>query len=91
MTIDQNPNWQKSASTNAAHFDLITACDIIVDAAGDPATSMLLGALAFENQKPFVSVEVFEGGIGALVAPSVPKRNAAYTLGREARPPELDR
>ncbi|ABC90782.1 hypothetical conserved protein [Rhizobium etli CFN 42] len=84
MTIDQNLNWQKSARTNALHFDLITACDIIVDASGDPATSMLLGALAFENKKPFVSVEVFEGGIGALVAPSVPERNAAYTLGREA-------
>ncbi|EYR82659.1 ThiF family adenylyltransferase [Shinella sp. DD12] len=83
-TVDENLNWQKSARTNAAQFDLVTGCDIIVDASGDPATSMLLGALAFENQKPFVSVEVFEGGIGALVAPSVPDRNAAYTLGREA-------
>jgi hypothetical protein len=82
--VDQNLNWQKSASANALHYNMITTCDIIVDASGDPGTSMLLGALAFENERPFVSVEVFEGGIGALVAPSVPNRNADYTLGREA-------
>ncbi|HAU76574.1 MAG TPA: hypothetical protein DCW88_13920 [Agrobacterium sp.] len=83
-TIAQNLNWQKSGRTNADHFDLIIGCDMIIDATGDPATSLLLGGLAFENNLPFVSVEVFEGGIGALVAPSVPKRNAAYTVGREA-------
>lgn len=80
--IDQNLNWQRSAETHAWQVDEIAACDVIVDATGDAATALFLGAIAAANRRPFVSVEVYEGGIGALVASSVPGRDPAFEAAR---------
>jgi hypothetical protein len=81
-TIADNLNWQRSAETHAWQVQRIAAGSIIIDATGDPATSLFLGAVADANQKPFVSVEVFEGGIGALVATSLPARDPPFVTGR---------
>ena len=80
--IDRNLNWQRSAKTHASEVGILAECSIIVDATGDPATSLLLGAVANANGRPFVSVEVFEGGIGALVATCLPTRDAPYAVAR---------
>ena len=62
--VAANLNWQVSAKVHTDRIESIVKCDLIVDAAGDVPTSLLLGAIAAENNKPFVSTQVFEGGIG---------------------------
>ncbi len=97
--VASNLNWQRSARLHAADISAIAECSVIVDATGDPPTALLLGAIAAENDRPFISVQVFEGGIGALVARSLPGRDPSYVTGRvryqaycdeqNAPPPEL--
>ncbi|MEP1079368.1 ThiF family adenylyltransferase [Leptolyngbya sp. PL-A3] len=82
--IAENLNWQRSARAHANQLDVIANCDLLVDATGDAPTTLLLGAIASESNKPFVSVEVFEGGLGCLVARSLPERDPAYVHGRAA-------
>lgn len=82
QVIDSNLNWQRSARTHAAQLSLIAECDVLVDATGDPATGLYLGAIAGANDRAFVSVEVFEGGIGALVATCLPSRDPPFAAGR---------
>jgi sulfur-carrier protein adenylyltransferase/sulfurtransferase len=84
IVVDQNLNWQRSARTHAWQIESIADCAIIVDATGDPATSLFLGSVAASNGRPFVFVEVFEGGIGALVASCLPDRDPTYTAARAA-------
>lgn len=80
--IDQNLNWQRSARTHAWQVGSIADCDVVVDATGDAATALFLGAVADANDRAFVSVEVFEGGIGGLVATCVPSRDPPFVQGR---------
>ena len=75
-------DWQRSPRTSAAQIEAIAACDVIVDATGDAATALLLGAVAAQAEKPFVSVSVFEGGLGALIASCLPDRDAPYAQAR---------
>jgi hypothetical protein len=84
IVVDQNLNWQRSARTHAWQVESIAGCDLIVDATGDPATALFLGSVAASNGRPFVSVEVFEGGIGALIASCLPDRDPPYTEARAA-------
>jgi hypothetical protein len=63
-------------------IDLLAASDLILDATGDVPTSLFLGAIAAENKKAFVSVEVLEGGIGCIISRSVPGRDAPFAYGR---------
>jgi hypothetical protein len=96
--IDVNLNWQRSAKTHAWQVEVVAGGDVIVDATGDPATSLFLAAVAEANGRPFVSVEVFEGGLGALVAACLPERDPPFVEGRAtflawcdtqgAKPPE---
>jgi hypothetical protein len=81
--IEDNLSWQRSAKLHASQVDALAGCDILVDATGDVPTSLMLGALAAVNERPFVSAVVFEGGIGALVARSIPDRDPAFVVGRE--------
>lgn len=69
--IDANLNWQRSAKTHAWQVEALAEGHVIVDATGDPATALFLAAVAEANGRAFVSVEVFEGGIGALIAACV--------------------
>lgn len=80
--VDNNLNWQRSAKSHAWQVEAVADCSVIVDATGDPATALFLGALADANERPFVSVEVFEGGLGALVATALPDRDPPFVDGR---------
>jgi len=80
--VDVNLNWQRSARTHAWQIASIGGCDVIVDATGDPATALFLGAVADANERAFVSVEVFEGGVGGLVAACVPARDPPFAVAR---------
>jgi hypothetical protein len=82
--IPNNLNWQRSARTHAWQVEAIAKCDVIVDATGDVPTALFLGAVAAANGRAFVSIEVFEGGIGALVASCVPQRDPVYAKARAA-------
>ena len=82
--VDQNLNWQRSARTHAWQTAAVADCDVVIDATGDAATALFLGAVADANGRPFVSAEVFEGGIGALVATSLPVRDPPFAAGRAA-------
>lgn len=82
--VDQNLNWQRSARTHAWQIAAVADCDVILDATGDAATALFLGAVADANERPFIAAEVFEGGIGALVATSLPGRDPPFAAGRAA-------
>ncbi len=82
--IPANLNWQRSAKEHAGQIDRIAACDLIIDATGDDATALLLGAIAAENGKPFISTAVFEGGLGCMIARSIPGRDPPYVFSRAA-------
>ncbi len=97
--IDANLNWQRSAKSHAWQVEALAEGHVIVDATGDPATALFLAAVAEANGRAFVSVEVFEGGIGALIAACVPPRDPPFVEGRATflawcdeqgiRPPEV--
>lgn len=82
--VTSNLNWQRSARSQSTDTDLISTCDVIVNATGDVPTGMLLGALAERNGRAFVSAEVFEGGLGCLTARSLPGLDPTYMEGRMA-------
>ena len=82
QVVDANLNWQRSARTHAWQVEALAAGHVIVDATGDPATALFLAAVAEANGRAFVSVEVFEGGIGALIATCVPPRDPPFVEGR---------
>ena len=82
--IPDNLNWQRSARTHAWQVATLARCDVVVDATGDPSTSLFLGAVADANGRAFISAEVFEGGIGALVATCLPFRDPPFAEGRAA-------
>jgi len=82
--IADNLNWQRSARTHEWQVAALAECDVIVDATGDVPTALFLGAVAAANKRPFVSAEVFEGGIGVLVAACVPWRDPPYSRARSA-------
>lgn len=84
IAVDENLNWQRSARTHAGQVASIADCDLIIDATGDAATSLFLGAVAAANKRPFISVEVYEGGIGALIASCVPGRDPQFAKARAA-------
>lgn len=77
-----NLNWQGSARVHAAVVENIGGATVIVDATGDPAVSLMLGAVAAAAGNPFVSIEVFEGGLGVLVAACLPARDPVYAQAR---------
>jgi sulfur-carrier protein adenylyltransferase/sulfurtransferase len=82
QVIDSNLNWQRSAKTHAWQVEVLSGGDVILDATGDPATSLFLAAVAEANGRAFVSVEVFEGGIGAAIATCVAPRDPPFVEGR---------
>ncbi len=82
--IPGNLNWQRSAKTHAGQVERIAACDLIIDATGDAATALMLGAIATENGRPFLSAAVFEGGLGCMIARSIPGRDPPYSYSRVA-------
>ena len=82
--ISHNLNWQRSAKTHANEISRIAECDLIIDATGDSGSSLFLGSVATENELPFVSALVYEGGLGFLIARAVPRKDADYVNGLAA-------
>lgn len=82
QVIPANLNWQRSARVQAENIEAIANCDLIIDATGDAPTSLLLGSVATENSKAFVSIEVFEGGLGCAIGRAIPGRDPAFVDGR---------
>lgn len=82
--IAANLNWQRSAKVHADDIEAIAGCDLIIDASGDGPTAYQLGAIASNLRRPFVSATVFEGGLGCLVARSIPGVDPAYAQARAA-------
>jgi molybdopterin/thiamine biosynthesis adenylyltransferase len=78
-----NLNWQVSAKGQASRMDAIAGCDLIIDATGDPATTLMLGAVAHANGRAFLTASVFEGGLGCVIARSIPGRDPTFADGRE--------
>jgi hypothetical protein len=81
ITRAVNLRWQLSAKNHAGNVELLTGADVIVDATGDMPTSLYLGALASVSARPFLTVQVFEGGLGSLVARSLPGRDPSFIDG----------
>lgn len=79
-----NLNWDRSARTHASLVSDLASSDVVVDATGDASTSLFLGAVADANARPFVSVSVFDGGIGARIATCLPERDPPFVIGRAA-------
>lgn len=82
--ITANLSWQRSAKTHGSQIGEIADCSLIIDATGDTPTSLLLGAIAAENRIPFVSVEVFEGGLGCALTRFIPGRDPVFADARAA-------
>lgn len=82
QVIDSNLNWQRSAKTHAWQVEVLSGWHVIVDATSDPATSLLLAAVAEANSRAFVAVEVFEGGIGTAIATCIAPRDPPFVEGR---------
>jgi hypothetical protein len=80
--VDNNLNWQRSARTHAWQVESTTDCDLIVDASGDEAMALFSGEIADANGRSFVSVEVFEGGSGGLIATCRPARGPPFATAR---------
>ena len=70
-----------AASADAALTEIAT-CDLVIDATADPNVFNLLAAVVRQSKKPMVWVEVFEGGIGGLVARSRPGLDPAPEVMR---------
>ncbi len=87
----ENLDWQRSSKSHAWQVEAIANADVIVDATGDPATALFLGAIANANSRAFVSAEVFEGGIGGLVASCLPERDPPYADARRPFSPGATR
>jgi hypothetical protein len=82
--VDVNLNWQRSSRTHAWQIASVGDCEVIVDATGDPATALFLGAIADANDRAFVSIEVFKAAIGGLVASCLPGRDPPFAVARAA-------
>lgn len=63
---------QESAASAASALDQVAACDLIIDSTADPNAFNLLASVSVIAQKPMVWLNVFQGGIGGLVARHLP-------------------
>jgi molybdopterin/thiamine biosynthesis adenylyltransferase len=81
---------QENASSNAAVLEAIAACDLVVDATSEDHVFTSLAAMCRRRERALVWGEVFAGGIGALMARSVPGRDADPLTVRAAVNSYLD-
>lgn len=75
---------QENAQVAAATLDRLRKADIIIDATANPDVFLILAAICQKAGKPLVWGELYAGGIGAMMARSVPKVDAPAALIREA-------
>jgi len=67
---------QESASLNTAVLEQIAACDLVIDATANPRVYSSIAAICARRRVACVWGEVFAGGIGALMARSLPGHDA---------------
>lgn len=63
---------QESSATNTTLLEQIAACDLVIDATASPKVFSSIAAICTRRKVPVVWGEVFAGGIGALMARSLP-------------------
>ncbi|WP_314915549.1 ThiF family adenylyltransferase [Pseudomonas helleri] len=63
---------QESSSSNTTLLEQIAACDLVIDATASPKVFSSIAAICTRRKVPVVWGEVFAGGIGALMARSLP-------------------
>ncbi|SPA46668.1 ThiF family adenylyltransferase [Cupriavidus taiwanensis] len=63
---------QESSSYNTTVLEQIAACDLVIDATASPKVFSSIAAICIRRKVPVVWGEVFAGGIGALMARSLP-------------------
>lgn len=59
---------QESTVSIDSTLSQLGACDLIIDATADPITFNQLSAVACQKQTPMVWLEIYEGGIGGMIA-----------------------
>jgi hypothetical protein len=59
---------QESSGSAASVLDELAACDLLIDATGDPQAFNYVAAVARNAVRPMVWAEVYAGGIGGFVA-----------------------
>jgi len=67
---------QESSSYNNAILQKVAACDLVIDATANPHAFAGVAAICTRKNVPLVWGEVFAGGIGALMARSIPGKDA---------------
>lgn len=83
QAINVDLRWQQSPQNYSDRLKQLTDCHILVDATGDHPTTLMLAAMAEAASLPFIAVSVFEGGIGALLAPCVPGLSPPFVIAYE--------
>lgn len=63
---------QESSSYNTTVLEQVAACDLVIDATASPKVFSSISAICTRRKVPVVWGEVFAGGIGALMARSLP-------------------
>jgi molybdopterin/thiamine biosynthesis adenylyltransferase len=66
---------QESAASAESALAQLAKCDLIVDATAEARAFNLTSYVSMKAKKPLIWLEVFEGGIGGLVARSRPGRD----------------
>ncbi|KQY80902.1 ThiF family adenylyltransferase [Pelomonas sp. Root1444] len=67
---------QESASLNTAVLEQVAACDLVIDATANPRVFSSIAAICTRRKVACAWGEVFAGGIGALMARSLPGHDA---------------
>ncbi|WP_250502259.1 ThiF family adenylyltransferase [Caballeronia sp. AZ7_KS35] len=75
---------QESASLNSAVLEQVAACDLVIDATANSSVFSSLAAVCTRRSVPLVWGELFSGGIGALMARSIPGVDAEPLAVRAA-------
>ena len=75
---------QESASLNTVVLEQIAACDLVIDATANPRVYSSIAAICTRRKVACVWGEVFAGGIGALMARSLPDHDAEPLTVRAA-------
>ena len=64
---------QESAAATAIALEKLGECDLIIDATADPRAFNFSATAAVAQKRPMLWAEVFAGGIGGMIARSVPE------------------
>jgi molybdopterin/thiamine biosynthesis adenylyltransferase len=75
---------QESSSYNTTVLQRVAACDLVIDATANPRAFAAISAICTHKKVSLVWGELFAGGIGALMARSLPGKDASPLEVRSA-------